>query len=196
MGHEIKIKETREISKFRGVLKGDKVIIPSIEESRELYRLGFFGKFLGKDKVKIEEVDSLNAQVHLSPLEALYLVELGILDVVNDDGSPISRETLKSLVERRYEYGEVVYQLYKYFRDRGYVVKSGLKFGSLYAVYERGPGIDHAPMLVHLIDPGRNITALDVTRAARLSHTVKKTFVLAVKHMNGLRLIGFEWWTP
>jgi tRNA-intron endonuclease len=184
------------VSKFRGVLKGDKVIIPSIEESRALYKLGFFGKFLGKDKVKVEEVNSLNSHIHLSPLEALYLIELGLLTVTDDNGSPVTKDTLKELVERRYEHGELVYELYRYFRDRGYVVRSGLKFGSLYAVYEKGPGIDHAPMLVHLIDPGRNITALDVTRAARLSHTVRKTFVLAVRHMNSLKLIGFEWWTP
>jgi tRNA-intron endonuclease len=184
------------ISGFKGVLKGDKVIIPSIEESRALYKLGFFGKFLGKDKVKVEEVDSLNSHIHLSPLEALYLVELGLLTVTDDNGSPVTKDTLRGLVERRYEHGELVYELYRYFRDRGYVVRSGLKFGSLYAVYEKGPGIDHAPMLVHLIDPGRNITALDVTRAARLSHTVRKTFVLAVRHMNSLKLIGFEWWTP
>ncbi|MDT7902824.1 MAG: tRNA-intron lyase [Caldivirga sp.] len=184
------------VSKFRGVLKGDKVIIPSIEESRALYKLGFFGKFLGKDKVKVEEVDSLNSHIHLSPLEALYLIELGLLTVTDDNGSPVTKDTLRGLVERRYEHGELVYELYRYFRDRGYVVRSGLKFGSLYAVYEKGPGIDHAPMLVHLIDPGRNITALDVTRAARLSHTVRKTFVLAVRHMNSLKLIGFEWWTP
>ncbi|MFP3157258.1 MAG: tRNA-intron lyase [Caldivirga sp.] len=184
------------VSKFRGVLKGDKVIIPSIEESRALYKLGFFGKFLGKDKVKVEEVDSLNSHIHLSPLEALYLIELGLLTVTDDNGSPVTKDTLRELVERRYEHGELVYELYRYFRDRGYVVRSGLKFGSLYAVYEKGPGIDHAPMLVHLIDPGRNITALDVTRAARLSHTVRKTFVLAVRHMNSLKLIGFEWWTP
>jgi len=184
------------ISGFKGVLKGDKVIIPSIEESRVLYKLGFFGKFLGKDKVKVEEVDSLNSHIHLSPLEALYLIELGLLTVTDDNGSPVTKDTLRGLVERRYEHGELVYELYRYFRDRGYVVRSGLKFGSLYAVYEKGPGIDHAPMLVHLIDPGRNITALDVTRAARLSHTVRKTFVLAVRHMNSLKLIGFEWWTP
>ncbi|MGC9135931.1 tRNA-intron lyase [Caldivirga sp.] len=185
----------RTIAKYKGVLKGDKVIVPSIDESRALYKLGFFGKFLGKDKIKIEEVDSVNSQIHLSPLEALYLVELGLLEVV-DDNSVVDKDTLRELVEKRYEHGELVYELYRYFRDRGYVVRSGLKFGSLYAVYEKGPGIDHAPMLVHLIDPGRNITALDVTRAARLSHTVRKTFVLAVRHMNSLKLIGFEWWTP
>ncbi len=184
------------LMQFRGVLKGDKVLIPSIEESRMIYELGFFGKFLGKDKVKPDEVRNLNLPVHLSPLEALYLVEKGLLKVADDHGNPVDASRLLELVKRRYEYGEVVYELYKYFRDRGYVVRSGLKFGSLYAVYERGPGIDHAPLLVHLIDPGRNITALDVTRAARLSHTVRKTFVLAVKQPEGIRLIAFDWWTP
>lgn len=183
------------IVKVRGLLKGDKVIVDS-DSGRVLYKMGFFGKFLGKDKIRVNEVDSINSPLHLSPLEALYLVEKGILEIMDESGSPVSAEVLRSLVGKRYEYGDVVYELYKYLRDRGYVVRSGLKFGSLYAVYEKGPGIDHAPMLIHLIDPGRNITALDVTRAARLSHSVRKMFVLAVKNPDGLRLIGFEWWTP
>lgn len=75
-------------------------------------------------------------------------------------------------------------------------MKSGLKFGSLFAIYEKGPGIDHAPILIHYLDPARNLTALDITRAARLSHSVRKTFVLATRDIDDLYFIGFEWWNP
>lgn len=181
---------------IRGVLKGDTVIISNMDEARPLYESSFYGKFIGIDKVKPGEAKGISAPLHLSILDSIYLMEQGELEVARGDGSLVSLEELKKSLESRFHDPYTVYGIYKFFRDRGYVVKSGLKFGSLFAIYEKGPGIDHAPMLIHYLDPVRNVTALDITRAARLSHSVKKTFVLATRDVDDLYFIGFEWWNP
>ncbi len=183
---------------IKALLVGGSVIVPDIELGRRLYKSGFYGRFVGHEKVKIEEVDKIEAPLHLSILEALYLAEKKILKVYTVDGRELSVEELREIGRRQIRNFDKIYEIYKTFREKGYVVKSGLKFGSLFAVYERGPGIDHAPLLVHFIEPDRDISALDITRAARLSHTVNKRFVLATWNStnNRMEYIAFEWWTP
>ncbi len=183
---------------FHGVLVNNVVIIKDEKEARELYKLGFYGKFVGIDKVKPTQVDQVNAPLQLSIIEALYLVENELLEVRDSNGNLINKHVLEEIGRRCFKNFDIIYRIYKDLRSKRLVVKSGLKFGSLFAVYEKGPGIDHAPMLVHFIEPNREVTALDITRAARLSHTVNKRFVLATwsSDTNQIDYVAFEWFTP
>ena len=184
--------------KIRAVLLGKSIVVLDIEAARKLYKMGFYGKFVGHDKVKLEEVDSVEAPLQLSVIDAVYLCEKGLLEVCTPDGRQVTLDELKELGRSQIKNFDKIYEIYREFRDRGYVVKSGLKFGALFAVYEKGPGIDHAPILVHFIEPDRDISALDITRAARLSHTVNKRFVLATWNSaeNKINYVAFEWWNP
>lgn len=179
---------------MRGVLKGLAVVVEDVEDARRLYRSGFYGKFLLKDKVKLDEVDKIESPLVLSLYEALYLVEKGVLEVYSDS-ERLGPDELKKIGITNLKNFEEIYLIYKYFRDLGYIVKSGLKFGALFSVYEKGPGIDHAPMVVVFLEPDRGISAIDIARGGRLSHSVKKTFTLAtvLKPSNEVILIGFKW---
>ncbi|MEL9991017.1 MAG: tRNA-intron lyase [Thermoproteus sp.] len=179
---------------MRGILKGLAVVVEDIEDARRLYKSGFYGKFLLKDKVKLDEVDKIESPLILSLYEALYLVERGVLEVYNDS-QQLGPDDLKKIGISNLKNFEEIYLIYKYFRDLGYIVKSGLKFGALFSVYEKGPGIDHAPMVVVFLEPDRGISAIDIARGGRLSHSVKKTFTLAtvLKPSNEVVLIGFKW---
>lgn len=178
-----------------GVLRGLAVVVQDIELARALYREGFYGRFLGYDKVKRDEVDKVSAPLILALYEALYLAERGRIKVVAEDGAEIPPEKLAELGRGMIRNFDDVYKIYKYFRDLGYVVKSGLKFGALFSVYEKGPGIDHAPMVVVFLEPDRGISATDITRGGRLGHSVKKTFTLAtvLRQTGEVVLLGFSW---
>lgn len=179
---------------MRGVLRGLAVVVEDIEFARKLYKEGFYGRFLGYDKVKREEVDKVNAPLILALYEALYLVERGRLKVYTEEGEEVTVDRLVALGRERLRNFDEIYKIYKYFRELGYVVKSGLKFGALFSVYEKGPGIDHAPMVVVFLEPDRGISATDITRGGRLGHSVKKTFTLATTSRQGeVILLGFSW---
>ncbi len=180
---------------FKGLLQGCAVVVPNPEDAKRLYLMGFYGRFIGEDKVRPEDIDRVKAPLQLSPIETLYLIEKGLLEVYKD-GRKISRDELVSIGRSCIENFDQIYAIYKELRDCGFIVKSGLKFGALFAVYEKGPGLDHAPLLLHFIEPRRAITALDITRAARLSHSVNKMFVLATQNEADGRVyyIAFEWW--
>jgi tRNA-intron endonuclease len=177
------------------VLRGLAAVVEDVELARKLYREGFYGRFLGYDKVKLEEVDKVNAPLILALYEALYLAEKGKLKIVDKNGVEVPPQRLVELGRAKIKNFDEIYKIYKYFRDLGYVVKSGLKFGALFSVYEKGPGIDHAPMVVVFLDPERGISATDVTRGGRLGHSVKKTFTLAtvLRQTGEVVLLGFAW---
>ena len=79
-------------------------------------------------------------------------------------------------------------------RDR-YIVTPGIKFGSDFAVYEHGPGIDHAPYIIQVMQPESNLTATAIVLAGRLATTVKKKFLVAVvKDSDEVEFLSFEWW--
>ena len=51
----------------------------------------------------------------------------------------------KICIDSYTDFGEK-YLVYRMLRDSGFVVAPGIKFGSDFAVYQHGPGLDHAPV--------------------------------------------------
>ena len=185
---------TKTARKYKGTLVGLKVIVWSPEEAKEVYKLGFYGKPFGIRKPKGLEWEG---PLELSLLEALYLVEKGILEVEHD-GKVLDPTEFKRYCEEVLERFNLLYIVYKDLRDRGYIVRSGLKFGCDFAVYEKGPGIDHAPYLVHVLDSSEKIDPIEIVRAGRLSHSVRKRFIIACTNpkTGSVRYVMFKWYKP
>ncbi len=177
----------------KGTLLGDRVLVWDVEEARSLYSEGFFGKPLGVPKPKGADFDE---PLVLDILEACYLAELGKLEVLDGGGRKLGAAELRRRCRSSDEYFDEKYRVYRDLRGSGYVVSAGIKFGSDFAVYERGPGIDHAPFLVHVLRPDSQITANYIILAGRLATAVRKKFVLAVVGRRRTRYLAFEWWRP
>ena len=179
----------------RARLIGGKVIVTSIEDSRALYSSGFYGQPLGVDKVK--DPSSVSSPLVLDPIEALYLVESGRLVVEDEGGKELG---FKELVERLglSEQALGAYSVYKDLRSRGLIVRSGLKYGASFVAYRRGPGLEHAPFVIHYYQPDVTFDPVELVRAGRVSHSVRKTFVLATTAGGGRRpvYIMFKWLRP
>lgn len=116
---------------FRGYLIGGAVVVTDINEARKLYSMGFYGKFVNEDKVKLSEVNNVNSPLQLSIVEALYLVDKGLLEVFDGGGNRLTRDDLVRVGRSTVNNFDQVYTIYRELRDGGFVVKSGLKFGSL-----------------------------------------------------------------
>lgn len=164
------------MTKARGYLLGYRVVVLDHEEARRLYSTGFYGKPLGISKPKGADFD---APLELDLVEALYLVEKGLLEVYDAGGKIITPEELAKVGRKAIEDFDMLYKVYRELRESGYVVRSGLKFGSDFAVYEKGPGIDHAPYLVEVVGYRERIDPAELVRAGRLSHSVRKKLIIA-----------------
>lgn len=178
--------------KLVGELVENRIIIWDIEASREIYRSGFYGKPLGIHKPKDF---NFNAPLILDLIEGYYLAKKKIIKLVKD-GKQLSLGKLKKICEKEYIDFDVKFMVYSLLRDSGFVVTPGIKFGSDFAVYEHGPGIDHAPYIVQVVKPNNKITATSIVLSGRLATTVRKQFIIAVSDVKAKKVsfIAFDWW--
>ncbi len=179
--------------KPRALFLGQRIVIFDRKDAEKVYFEGFYGKPLGISKVKGSAVV---APLELSLIEALYLLEKGMLCVVEaSTGKNIDSEELKKRVSTSSKHLLALYRVYRDLREKGFVVRSGLKYGSEFVLYEKGPGIDHAPYVVHVVSFEEYIDPLEIVRAGRLSHSVRKRFVLAAVNeaSGGIDYIVFKW---
>jgi len=179
--------------RFGGILVQNRIIVPDIEDSRSIFSKGYYGKPLGIPKPKDSSFES---PLILDVIEGYYLVHTKILDVYHVSGKKISLVEMKNVCRKQYVEFDRKYQVFKNLRNIGYVVSPGIKFGCDFAVYERGPGIDHAPYLVQVVKPSDNLTSTGIVLAGRLATTVKKQFILAIPFSGSKKIefIGFDWW--
>ncbi len=70
----------------------------------------------------------------------------------------------------------------------------GIKFGCDFAVYEKGPGIDHAPYIVRVVKETDKLSATYLILSGRLATTVRKKFIIAIADSICPKYLAFEWW--
>jgi tRNA-intron endonuclease, archaea type len=178
---------------LNGLLVRNRIIVWNIECSRLLFGNGYFGKPLGIPKPKGIQ---FSQPLVLDLIEGYYLTLKSKLKLRTINGRPMSSSNIKSLCKNQYDGFDTKYLVFQELRDRGYIVSPGIKFGCDFAVYERGPGIDHAPYLVQVYKPGFDLTATAIVLAGRLATTVKKQFIVAISKTKEKKVefIGFDWW--
>ncbi|MBT3328880.1 MAG: tRNA-intron lyase [Nitrosopumilus sp.] len=169
----------------------NRIIVWDIENSRKLFSQGYYGKPLGIPKPKIEEID---APLILDLIEGLYLLENKKITITKFK-QKITIEQLKEICKKEVHEFDKKYTVYKNFRDKGYIINPGIKFGCDFAVYEKGPGIDHAPFLIQVYNRSESITSTGIVLAGRLATTVRKQFILAIpKGKDKVDFLALDWW--
>lgn len=176
---------------YEAIVVGARSLVFDPEGVEKIYSAGFYGKPFGVKKPKPGV--RYKGPLELSMLETLYLCEKGVLRLVMN-GSEIGCEDFRRYASKIAENFESQYLVYRDLRDRGYVVRSGMKYGVAFAVYEKGPGYEHAPYLVDVVEIEGNIDPIMIVRTGRLSHSVRKTLIYAIVSKSGdIRYIGFKW---
>jgi len=169
----------------------NRIIIWDIEDSRKLFSYGYYGKPIGIPKPKIEEID---APLILDLIEGLYLLENKKITITKFKQKITVEQLIQICKEEVHEF-ERKYIVYKNFRDKGYIINPGIKFGCDFAVYEKGPGIDHAPFLIQVYNRNESITSTGIVLAGRLATTVRKQFILAIpKGKDKVDFLALDWW--
>ena len=169
----------------------NRIIVWNIENSRKLFSQGYYGKPIGIPKPKIEEID---APLILDLIEGLYLLENKKITITKFK-QKITIEQLKEICKKEVHEFDKKYIVYKNFRDKGYIINPGIKFGCDFAVYEKGPGIDRAPFLIQVYNRSESITSTGIVLACRLATTVRKQFILAIPKGNDkVDFLALDWW--
>jgi len=176
-------------------LKGDlienRIVVWNIKDSQNLFKHGYFGKPIGIPKPKTDEI---NVPLILDLIEGCYLQEISKIKIYKNN-KKISLNEIIKICKKEYHNFDKKFQVYKDFREKGYVISPGIKFGCDFAVYQKGPGIDHAPYVVQVYNKSDVITSTGVVLAGRLSTSVRKQFILAIpKGKSHVDYLALDWW--
>ena len=176
---------------MKGEIIENRIIVWDIQESRDLFRNGYFGKPIGIPKPNPDEI---NVPLILDLMEGCYLLEISKIKIYKNK-KKVSLEELVKICREEYYNFDKKYLVYKDFREKEYVVNPGIKFGCDFAVYNRGPGIDHAPYLIQVYNKNDSISSTGVVLAGRLASSVKKQFILAIPSgKSSVDYLALDWW--
>lgn len=177
------------MKKIKAELIENFLIVWNPKDGTELYKMGYYGKPLGIPKPKTPQ---FNAPLILDLMEGLYLEEKKIITVT--EGT--KKIKLKELQKRAYKLTtdfEQKYSVYRHLREHGLTVTPGIKFGSDFAVYQHGPGVEHAPYMITVKKPYDEMTATEIVKAGRLATTVRKRFIIALPQQEEIEYFIFKW---
>jgi len=161
-------KEKVSISVF---LMGERVLTENTDAARELYNQSRYGKLVP------------DGRVQLSLTESMYLLDRGKVIVLPSRGKKIiNSEQFLKLASKQQKNFFVKYSVFKDIRDRGYIIKTALKFGADFRVYDRGvkPGEDHARWIIYPVHEGDSLTWQEFSAKNRVAHSTKKRLLIGV----------------
>lgn len=147
------------------ILLNDRVIVKD-ENAHNLYNKRYYGNLT-------------DSGLELSFIEALFLLTKNKIEIYDDD-KLITKEDLTDIIRQKHIFSH--YLVYKDLRIRGYIIKTGFKYGSDFRIYERGhaPGDGHSNFLVKILSEEQEINVRDFSSYVRVAHGVRKTLLLAV----------------
>jgi tRNA-intron lyase len=129
-------------------------------------------------------------QSKLDFFETIFLAKhFGVEIINNESGKRITHQAvMKDAVEKR-EYARQLYDVYEDWRMKAYVVKTGFKFGSHFRIYFPGAspvkGVEwiHSKHVLHVFPKEQKLLISEWSRAVRVAHGVKKTFILGIPEL-------------
>jgi len=146
----------------------DHIVSEDSDLARDLYSQGSYGV--------VEK-----GKIILHPLEALHLLEKGKIEVFKGK-KELDEEALGKLCQRADKRFWIKYSVFKNMRNRGYVVKTALKFGADFRVYDRGikPGEDHAKWVVYAVSESEYCTWQEFCARNRVANSTKKRLLMGI----------------
>ncbi len=130
-------------------------------------------------------------RIELDLVEATYLVERGKLKVSTKEDGKKKKLEFKDLMEigsKAVNEFHPQFLVYRDLREKGYLVKTGYKFGAHFRVYERGVKLkrgpkaphEHTKFVVHAVPVESAFSLPEMSRAVRLAQNIRATFVWAI----------------
>jgi len=131
------------------------------------------------DKSSFGEKES--GKIIYSGIESLYLVEHGKMQVLSGK-KPLDFEQLLIKIRKTDKKADIKLAAFKDLRKKGYILKTALKFGADFRVYDKGikPGQDHALWLLQTFKENSQLQWPDFAAKARVAHSTNKKLLIAI----------------
>ena len=159
-----------KLEKITADFNDDRVLTEISDQARELYNQSRYGTLLD------------NGKVQLSLIEALYLIEKNKLVILKNKNKELTPEQFIKKARKLEPNFWVRFCVFKDIRNRGYIIKTALKFGADFRVYDRGvkPGEDHARWIIYPVYEANTLTWYEFAAKNRVAHSTRKRILIAV----------------
>jgi tRNA-intron endonuclease, archaea type len=149
------------------------IISTNSAEAFTLYKKSHFG-------------EPVQGKIQYSFSEALFLVEKGKMEILVRNKKIAKKELLKK-IQRFDKKIQIKYPVFKNLREKGHIVKTALKFGAEFRVYEKGAskGKKHAKWIVFADHESGKLTWHEFSAKNRVAHSTKKNLLLAIVDEEG-----------
>ncbi len=160
------------MDKIKAYIVGE-IISSADSDAYSLYKKSHFG-------------EPRDSKIQYSLTEALFLVEKGKMEIFSKNKKLSKKEFIEKCrkIDKKIQ---IKYPVFKDLRERGYVVKTALKFGADFRVYEKGasPGERHAKWIVFTEHESKRLTWHEFSAKNRVAHSTKKNLLLAIVDEEG-----------
>uniref|UniRef100_A0A0A1XDH2 tRNA-intron lyase n=1 Tax=Zeugodacus cucurbitae TaxID=28588 RepID=A0A0A1XDH2_ZEUCU len=167
-----------------GVFTGISVEIYGAEDIKKIYENGFYGKGSKSrgaprllTKGTIDDTESLSLELEESAFLAYFHGILCIQDIQSKELQ--YKEFLEAAKNVNPNFLEC-FGCYLYLKSKGWIIKSGIKFGGNFLIYKRGPRYNHASFII-FVQPKSNTKATsikDLKGLQRIAETSDKDVLL------------------
>jgi tRNA-intron endonuclease len=167
---------------LKSTLENDLIIIKD-EKGMNLHSKSYYGNLTTEG-------------LQLSLIEGLYLLEKEKISIYKE-GRELPPDEIHRIIHEKGLFSR--YLVYQDLRNRGYIIKTGFKYGSEFRLYERGtsPGEGHSNYLVKITSENDHIPLKDLSSYVRVAHGVNKYLLLAVvDEENDITYYNIEWTRP
>jgi len=149
-------------------LLGDKVVVNDSTLKGQLVEKGF-GENKGRGLI-------------LDLFEAAYLIENDKIAVTDHKGKLVSQKKLCALASEKDNSFYSKYTVYADIKEKGYCIKTGLKFGFDFRVYPKGRkmGESHTQYVIHVATESEKLSLPSISRMTRLAGNLHTIVLVAV----------------
>ena len=172
------------MEKIHAHLVGD-IISSNSSEAHTMYNKSHFG-------------ENKEGKIIYSIPEVIFLVEKKKMEVFSSKKELTEKDLMKKF--QKYDKKiQIKYPVFKDLREKGYVVKTALKFGAEFRVYDKGskPGEEHAKWIVFTDYESNKTSWHDFSAKNRVAHSTKKNLLLAIVDEEGdITYYEVKWLKP
>jgi|SRR3989344_3626047 len=130
--------------------------------------------------------EKLKGKIEYSFVEALFLFSEGKMEIFIGKKKVGEEELIRKIkkIDRKIE---TKLSVFSDLRKKGYIVKTALKFGAEFRIYEKGvkPGKDHARWILYTTRENENIDWHDFSAKNRVAHSTKKNLLIGIVDEEG-----------
>jgi len=160
------------MEKIQAHIAGE-IISSNSADAHALYKKSCFGEPVGE-------------KIQYTLSEAMFLLEKGKIEIFSRNKKLSNQELMNKLrgLDKRFQ---IRYPVFKDLREKGYIVKTALKFGADFRVYDKGkrPGKAHAKWIVFADHESKRTTWHEFSAKNRVAHSTKKKLLLAIVDEEG-----------